>query len=244
MDGTIETYEILIDIAEESFRDKFLADRIAEIETDSKARTLEEASSSSTRPLTSEELAAEIDYWNSFVGPLTQDQSRRLLAAMDGSLEETIAPTDATAEDLVSVAKHRGKSDARFRGNLQKDELIRKELYSEVEKQVEKLKQDRLDAKTDLDRDAVAKQEKTLRNLTLPLAKDLQQDLISSDAEVARAAKNVRDELVAISDPLDILFSGLGVDTEVERSTNSSGRRKSSQFYRVGSICLQRQTRD
>ncbi len=230
----IDTYEILIDIAEESFREQFLADRIANIEVNSDVRTLSEATEATTRPLTTEELAQEVAFWDTFIGPKTLEQQQRFNAAMDGTLKVELERADLTTDDLVSIAKSDSLQRARVLGNAPQTNLERKRIYSEVEKQTEQLKQDRLSATTDVDREAITRQEQSLSNLTLALAKNLREDLSSTDATLAQSAQKVRDELVAISDPMDIMFAGLNVDNEVERATNIQGDEKALSFVETG----------
>ncbi len=230
----IDTYEILIDIAEESFREQFLADRIANIEVNSDVRTLSEAREATTRPITADELAQEVAFWDTFIGPKTLEQQQRFNAAMDGTLRVAVEHTDLTTDDLVSIAKSDSFQRARVLGNATQTTLERKQIYNEVEKQTAQLKQDRLAVTTDVEREAVAKQERSLQNLALALAKNLREDLNSTDATLAQSAQKVRDELVAISDPMDILFAGLNVDNEVERATNIQGDEKALSFVETG----------
>ncbi len=230
----IDTYEILIDIAEESFREQFLEDRIANIEVSSDVRSLSEATDATTRPLTTEELAQEVAFWDAFIGPKTLEQQQRFNAAVDGTLKVELERADLSADDLVSIAKSDSLQRARVLGNAPQTNLERKQIYTEVEKQTEQLKQDRLSATTDTEREAITRQEKSLSNLTLALAKNLREDLNSTDATLAQSAQKVRDELVAISDPMDILFAGLNVDNEVERTTNIQGDEKALSFVETG----------
>ena len=261
----VETYEILIDIAEESFREQFLADRIeavaSEVKTidppeefdrpweirglfrdakssfpdrapgykDAGYTAYAKAISQNEARYKSTESAPEVEYLKKFIGPLTLEQhqvlDKGLTEEKSQLAKETVAPTD----QLISLAKRQSEWK-----DVLVDDTEREQFYGDLEEQIQAVKQDRLSAKTEVDRQAVAEREKAFRNTTLLLAKDLQQDLQSDNTKVALVARKLRDELVAISSPYETAFVGLGVDREIERKFSNNGDEKSVSFVETG----------
>lgn len=243
--NVFETYDILIDIAEETFREQFLADRIAIHTTDvEKVDTQEKASWLGERTANlevasqadgaeySELQQAFLDEYimpgKEFVGPWTSDMHEALdkWTALEANSPEQ--RTNPSVDLLASLAKRQVENS-----DVLIDDAERERFYDELEKQTQTVKQERLDAQDASALEAVAAREATLRSTTLLIAKDLGADLKSENAKVATAAKKLRDELVAINDPAEIAFAGLGVDQEVERKYISDGE-KAVSFVETG----------
>ncbi|MCA9233020.1 MAG: hypothetical protein KDA57_20405, partial [Planctomycetales bacterium] len=217
----IESYQIVVDIAEQSFREQFLADRVSLLaqEIDPVDQTLEEDWFAEKRLAKGDD--SQAISWEFFNVAEGDSQGDYLAAA---------SPHGTQSVDLlVSLATRQSE-----RRDLLVDGFDRSYFYRQAEQSAQQLKLDRQAATTDVERAAVAEREQTLSKMALLLGRELEQDLKSESAEIAQAARKLRDELVAISDPMEILFAGLGVDREVSRKFLSSGDEKALSFIETG----------
>ncbi len=221
----VETYDILIDIAEESFREQFLADRVEGARGEIPAITPQQEADWVVDRRTVER-AADIQ---KYIGPLAIDQHQIISDSISQKETRHTKLAASSTNELVALAKLQFLQEDVFI-----DEVERGQFYSEFEKHTQTLKRDRLAAVTDVELQSVAKREKSLRNTTLLLAGDLKIDLKSEDASVARAAGKLRDELVAMSGAYETAFVGLGVDREIERKIFASGDEKAVSFVETG----------
>ena len=234
----VDSYEILIDIAEERFREKFLADRmkavaenVTELDSHEIANWLTETGDYSKAEADAGEVVSDIEfeYLLNFIGPLTLEKSALLNEGFTQRSDRLVKDVAPTADFLVSLARSQAEQKDVF-----VDHTERVRFYSELDKHTQTLKQDRLTAVTEAELHSISEREQSLRNTTLLLAKNLQSDIKSEEASVAQAARKLRDELVAISGPYETAFAGLGVDREIERKFLASGDEKSVSFVETG----------
>ncbi len=226
-DGRVlEAFDVLIDIAEEDFREQFLNDRIEAIATE-----IPEINRFPERPVPpNEEVAAAVEYVRNLYGPLTMEQSELYDIYVAPEKEFKLkTPADTTSEDLPSWSKRQAE-----RRDVLTDDAEREEFYTLVYGETQETKQERLQASTEAEQQAVAEREKSLQNMTLLLARDLEQDMQSKNLVLAQTATQLRDELVAVSNPRDILFAGLQVDQEIERKIFADGQEKAVSFVESG----------
>ncbi len=225
-DGRVlETFDVLIDIAEQEFRDRFLTDRLQAIATD--IPEIDRIDEGPVPP--NAEVAAEVEYVRNLYGPLTLEQSEIYEIYVLGAETTIKQPTEAAPADLPAWSK----LQAETRGVLA-DDADREQFYTLVYEESQSTKIDRTQATTKAEQEAVAQREKSLQDMALLLARDLERDLESEKPSLALTASQVRDELVAVSNPRDILFAGLKVDQEVERKAFANGDEKAVSFIETG----------
>ena len=225
----MQEYEVLIDIAEESFRAEFLADRVRSVEEKMDARGEVDIAALSDRFYESPREAA-IEERRDFAIPLTPEQTTSLPA--DGEsprirFADKLAET-SEAELQVLASRKIGRED------LLAEADSRKELYAEISDRVQQVSFDRGQATTDAEREAIADRQQRLKEMALLLASDLAVDMKSEEADVALAARTLRDDLVAVSDSYHTLFTGLEVDHEFQRSVNDRGDLKALAMVETG----------
>lgn len=221
----LQEYEILIDLAEVDFRERFLNDRI-------------EVSRFGIPEMTRE----QVDEWivprttinryqslQQFIGPLELGD-QEFLSEVSAKRDAQLAKLEtASTADLTVLAKRE-----LFKQDVFLTAREREEFYDKLELHSRQIKQARDAAVTEAEKAEATEREKLFHDATLLLAKLLQQDLESEALTVAQSAKKLRDELVAISDPMDLLFAGLNVDHEFDRRRTSNGSEKALSFVETG----------
>jgi len=234
----LESYEILIDIAEERFRDAFLEERIERVEAE--LPPIDPATIASWRGETLRQQQGA-SYEGAF-RPLTTEQETEYVQYLASSAPAETDSIVAEGDLLDIIAKRRFQSSTtRTRGevgvtNAEIDSRLA--LYNDSVTLAEDLKTQRMAATRTEELEQVKVGEDSLRKAGLLLAKELSIDLKSEDPAIAAAATALRDELVAVSDTYHTLFTGLGIDREVERKVTSSGDTKAFSFIETGSYAF------
>jgi RHS repeat-associated protein len=225
LDGKVlEAYEILVDIAEESFRTQFLNDRIKAVRQKTPALSSEGQAERLLQLTSQDQRVAQGRALVGFIGPLTLQQEAAR-ESYDRSLEAKEVPIDLSQKstsELLALAAHVNR-EADLVGTQPELKSERISLYTETENRIHQASQLRQAAVSASEKQVAAEAEKPLQGLGLLLAKDLALDLASEDAAVKAAAERLRDELVAIGDVYHTAFAGLGVDHEVHRAVTSQG---------------------
>ncbi len=212
----LETFDVLIDVADEEFREKFLDDRIR----------IAEAETAGADFATLEAWLGEKAAPRVFVNPLAPEHTYSSGAQNGATQSQT---PEATVDLLAGLAKRQADT-----GEVFVDQAERARFYLALQPLVSHTKAAYDSAIESEARATLAEDLSSLSRMALLLARDLSADLKSSDPAVAVAAEALRDELVAVVDPQVTLFTGLGNDRELERKTLTDGAIKAVAVSETG----------